>query len=81
VPEFDRDHDDRLSDVELCRFRDADIRPAGGPRCDRPENPRRRVDAVLAVVLIALAVDTVVRTGADRRFAHLMRLLITQDGS
>jgi hypothetical protein len=42
VRDYDRDHDDRLSDVELRRFRDADVRPAGGPRCDRPDNPRRR---------------------------------------
>jgi hypothetical protein len=41
VRDFDRDHDDRLSDVELRRFRDADILPAGGPRCDRPDNPRK----------------------------------------
>ncbi|WP_142100018.1 hypothetical protein [Pseudonocardia cypriaca] len=39
---IDRNHDDRLGDDELRRFQEADIRPAGGARCDRPENPRRR---------------------------------------
>jgi hypothetical protein len=42
VREFDRDHDNRLSDVELRRFRDTDVQLAGGPRCDRPDNPPRR---------------------------------------
>jgi len=42
VRDFDRDHDGRLSDVEMRDFRNADVPPAGGPRCDRPENPRRR---------------------------------------
>jgi hypothetical protein len=42
VRDFDRDHDDRLSDDEVRRFQEADIQPAGGPKCDRPENPRRR---------------------------------------
>jgi hypothetical protein len=42
VRDFDRDRDGRLSDQEVRRFRDADIRPAGGPRCDRPDNPPRR---------------------------------------
>lgn len=42
VRDFDRDHDDRLNDDELRRFQEADVPPAGGPRCDRQENPPRR---------------------------------------
>lgn len=42
VRDFDRDRDDRLSDDELRRFQEADIQPAGGAKCDRPDNPRRR---------------------------------------
>lgn len=34
------------------------------------------VDAVLAAVLTALAVDTVVRTGADSWLAHLLAVLM-----
>jgi hypothetical protein len=42
VRDFDQDRNNHLNDEELRRFHEADIEPAGGAKCERPENPARR---------------------------------------